>query len=55
MNIEEWNLSQGDVGVIDNAMKDLETYQDFIEVKPEEDPDEEFETIRRERAKRGAQ
>ena len=29
-------------------MKDLETYQDFIEGTPEEDPDEDFETIRRE-------
>ena len=55
MNIEEWNLSNGDVGIIQNAMKDLETYQDFIEGTPEEDPDEDFETIRRERAKRGAQ
>ena len=55
MNIEEWNLSNGDVGIIQNAMKDLETYQDFIEGTPEEDPEEDFETIRRERAKRGAQ
>ena len=51
MNIEEWNLSNGDVGIIQNAMKDLETYQDFIEGTPEEDPEEDFETIRRERAK----
>ena len=55
MNIEEWNLSNGDVSMIQNAMKDLETYQDFIEGTPEEDPEEDFETIRRERAKRGAQ
>ena len=55
MNIEEWNLSNGDVGIIQNAMKDLETYQDFIEGTPEEAPEEDFETIRRERAKRGAQ
>ena len=53
MDVEDWNLSQGDITPIDSALKEIEAYEDFHRDTPKEDPGEDYETIRRERAKRG--
>ena len=53
MNIEEWNLSNGDV-YYSKCYEGPETYQDFIEGTPEEDPEEDLRQYE-ERAKKGAQ
>ena len=50
---EEWNLSQGDLNVIKEGLEEIEAYEDFHRNAPDEDPEEDFETIRRERKKKG--
>jgi len=51
---EEWNLSQGDLNVIKEGLEEISTYEEFHREAPEEDPEEDFETIRRDRQKRSA-
>ena len=48
-----WNMSQGDISMVNNKLKELEAYEEFLEVSPGEDPEEDFETIRRTRKKEG--
>ena len=45
----EWHLSDGDLSVINDGLKEIEAYEEFHKGAPEENPDEEFETIRRKR------
>ena len=44
-----WNLSSGDISIIEGKLKEIEGYEEFHEVKPEEDPEEDYQTIRRNR------
>ena len=50
---EEWNLSQGDLNEIKGNLEEIEGYEAFKDQgkKPKEDPEEDFETIRRNRKK----
>ena len=48
-----WNMSQGDISMVNNKLKELDAYEEFLEVSPGEDPEEDFETIRRARKKEG--
>ena len=48
-----WNMSQGDISMVNNKLKELDAYEEFLEVSPGEDPEEDFETIRRTRKKEG--
>ena len=45
----EWCLSDGDISVINDGLKEIEVYEEFHRGPPEEDPEEDFETIRRKR------
>ena len=45
----EWCLSDGDISVINDGLKEIEAYEEFHRRPPEEDPEEDFETIRRQR------
>ena len=51
---EEWNLSQGDLNVIKEGLEEIKTYEEFHTEAPEEDPEQDFEIIRRERKKRAS-
>ena len=51
LDVQEWNLSNGDVSIIQNGLLELDRYMDFIE-NPSEDDEKEYETIRRERAQK---
>ena len=44
-----WNMSKGDITMVEGKLKELDTYEEFLAVKPGEDPEEDFETIRRAR------
>ena len=44
-----WNLSSGDILKIEGRLKEIDAYEEFHQGKPEEDPEEEYETIRRKR------
>ena len=44
-----WNMSSGDISMVNNNLKELDAYEEFLEVSPGEDPEEDFETIRRAR------
>ena len=46
---EEWNLSQGDLNEIKGGLEEIEAYEEFHRGAPKEDPEEDFETIRRAR------
>jgi hypothetical protein len=35
--------------MVNNNLKELDAYEEFLEVSPGEDPEEDFETIRRAR------
>tara|TARA_R110002110_G_scaffold9580_4_gene47109 strand:- start:1644 stop:4103 length:2460 start_codon:yes stop_codon:yes gene_type:complete len=48
---QEWNLSTGDLNEIKDGLKEIEDYEDCHRDAPEEDPEEDFETIRRNRKK----
>jgi len=48
-----WNMSSGDISMVNNKLKELDAYEEFLEVSPGEDPEEDFETIRRARKKEG--
>ena len=48
-----WNMSSGDISMVNNKLKELDAYEEFLEVSPGEDPEEDFETIRRTRKKEG--
>ena len=39
--------------MVEGKLKELDAYEEFLEVSPGEDPEEDFETIRRERKKKG--
>jgi len=51
---EEWNISTGDLNVIKEGLEEIATYEEFHIEAPKEDPEEDFETIRRERKKRAS-
>jgi hypothetical protein len=51
---EEWNISQGDLSVITEGLEEIRSYEEFNRKAPEEDPEEDYESIRRERMKRSA-
>ena len=51
MDTNVWNLSDGDIKEIDSAQKELEAYEEFHQGNPKEDEHEQYETIRRNRAK----
>ena len=42
-------LTSNDVSSIGQSLKEIEAYEDFHRGTPEEDPEEDFETIRRQR------
>jgi len=44
-----WNLSSGDVSIIEGKLKEIEAYEEFHEDKPKEDPEVDYEDIRRAR------
>jgi len=44
-----WSLSSGDISMINQKLKEIDGYEEFIQGPPEEDPEEDFETIRRAR------
>tara|TARA_R110000787_G_scaffold207800_1_gene317839 strand:+ start:57 stop:2468 length:2412 start_codon:yes stop_codon:yes gene_type:complete len=44
-----WNMSSGDISLVNGKLKELDAYEEFLEVTPGEDPEEDFETIRRAR------
>ena len=44
-----WGLTSNDVSSIGQSLKEIEAYEDFHRGTPEEDPEEDFETIRRQR------
>ncbi len=46
-------MSSGDISMVNNKLKELDAYEEFLEVSPGEDPEEDFETIRRARKKEG--
>ena len=46
-----WSLSQGDISMINDKLKEIDGYEEFLEETPGEDPEEDFETIRRARKK----
>jgi len=43
-------MSSGDISISTGKLKELDGYEEFLEVKPGEDPEEEFESIRKKRA-----
>ena len=47
--LKKWNLSNGDVTGIESSLKEIEAYEGFHEEEPEEDPYEDYQTIRRNR------
>jgi hypothetical protein len=51
---EEWNISTGDLNVITEGLEEISTYEEFHIEVPQEDPEEDFETIRRQRKKRAS-
>ena len=51
---EEWNISTGDLNVIKEGLEEISTYEEFHIEVPQEDPEEDFETIRRQRKKRAS-
>ena len=44
-----WNMSMGDISIVNDKLKELDGYEEFFEVKPGEDPEQAYETIRRAR------
>ena len=44
-------MSQGDISMINDKLKEIDGYEEFLEETPGEDPEEDFETIRRARKK----
>ena len=50
----EWNLSANDLTAITDGLKEIEAYEEFHRGTPEEDPEEDFETIRRKRKQGGS-
>mgnify|MGYP006872213667 FL=1 len=46
-----WSLSQGDISMINDKLKEIDGYEEFRAETPGEDPEEDFETIRRARKK----
>jgi len=42
-------MSSGDISNVNNKLKEIDAYEEYLEVKPGEDPEEDFETIRRAR------
>ncbi len=47
----EWRLSDSDISIINEGLMKIEAYEDHHRAPPEEDPEEDFETIRRARKK----
>ena len=46
---KEWNISQGDLNEINSGLAEIAAYEDFHSNAPEEDPEEDFEAIRKAR------
>ena len=46
---KEWNISQGDLNEISSGLKEIEAYEDFHREAPKEDPEQDFEAIRKAR------
>jgi len=44
-----WSLSSGDISIITNKLKEIDGYEEYLEVTPDEDPEEDFEAIRKAR------
>jgi len=44
-----WNMSMGDISIVNDKLKELDGYEEFFEVTPGEDPEQAYETIRRAR------
>ena len=44
-----WSLSSSDISIITNKLKEIDGYEEYLEVKPDEDPEEDFEAIRKAR------
>ena len=44
-----WNMSMGDISIVNDKLKELDEYEEFFEVTPGEDPEQAYETIRRAR------
>ena len=44
-----WSLSNGDDRIIEGNLKEIDAYEEVHQGKPEEDPEEQYETIRRNR------
>jgi len=44
-----WNMSASDITMVKDKLKEIDLYEEFLEVTPGEDPEEDFETIRRAR------
>mgnify|MGYP000391912486 FL=1 len=44
-----WSMSSGDISNVNSKLKEIDAYEEYLEVKPGEDPEEDFETIRRAR------
>jgi len=48
----EWNLSDGDIKIIEALQKEIDVYEEFNTGTPEEDHEENFATVRKKRLKR---
>ncbi len=46
-----WNMSASDITMVKDKLKEIDLYEEFHVVTPGEDPEEDFETIRRARKK----
>jgi hypothetical protein len=46
---KEWNITQGDLNEINSGLAEIAAYEDFHSNAPEEDPEEDFEAIRKAR------
>ena len=46
---KEWNISQGDLNEINSGLAEIAAYEDFHTNAPDEDPEEDFEAIRKAR------
>ena len=44
-----WNMSASDITMVKDKLKEIDAYEEFLDVTPGEDPEEDFETIRRAR------
>ena len=52
---QTWNISNGEYSIIEGKLKEIDGYEQMFEGEPEEDPEEDYETIRRNRRKASKQ